>query len=96
MANSDKKPKESNRFDMRLTEELKRRVEHAAELRGATVSSYVKTVLSQAADMDIQNHKLANLTLADREAFAQAIINPPDPSAKSVQAAKRYKDLFGL
>lgn len=96
MATSDRKPKENNRFDMRLSDDLKRRLEHAAELRGATVASYVKAVLSQAADQDIQNHKLADLTLADREAFAHAILNPPNPSARSVRAAKRYKGLFGV
>ncbi len=32
---------------------------------------------------------------ADRDAFVEALLNPPEPAKKLVAALKRHRDLFG-
>jgi uncharacterized protein (DUF1778 family) len=86
----------SDRLGMRLSADLKHSVEQAARLKGVPTAGYVKTVLAAAAAKDIQEHEFLQLTFRDREAFARAVLEPSAPSARSVKAAKRYKEVLGL
>lgn len=93
MSNSSKNP---DRFNMRLDPELKQMVKHAANLKGVPASGYVKSVLAREAAKDIEEQEFLNLSFKDREAFAKAILEPIEPSADSIKAAREYKKQFGL
>lgn len=85
-----------DRFGMRLSPELKQKVEYAAQLKGIPTAGFVKSVLDEAAAKTIREHEFIKLSRRDREAFAKALINPPEPSNRSITAAKRYKERLGL
>lgn len=40
-------------------------------------------------------HERMVLTGADREAFLDAVMNPPEPTEKLVAALRRHRELFG-
>ncbi len=86
----------SDRMGMRLSSELKQKIQTAAQIKGVPVAGFVKTVLDEAADRAIKQHEFIKLTLKDREAFVKALLNPGEPSKKAITAAKRYKQRLGL
>lgn len=89
-------PKNEDRINMRLGKDLKAQVQYAAKLKGIPVAGYAKSVLAAAAAKDIADQEFLSLTLKDREAFARAIVEPIQPSQKSIDSAKNYKQRFGL
>jgi uncharacterized protein (DUF1778 family) len=84
------------RIAMRVPASIKRKYERAASLQGETFSGWAKTVLAEAADRQIREHEFLDMAMRDRLAFAKAILEPPAPAKSAVEAAKRYKKVFGL
>lgn len=89
-------PKNPERFNMRLDPELKQMVQYAASLKGLSVAGYLKSVLARAAAQDIEEQELLSLSLKDRLAFAEAILEPIEPSAATLESGRIYKETFGL
>ncbi len=83
------------RLAMRVPAALKDKYTRAAELRGETFSGWAKSVLDEAADRQIREHEFTNMALADRIAFVKAVLSPPVPNKAAINAAKRYKKVFG-
>jgi uncharacterized protein (DUF1778 family) len=83
------------RLEARISPELKRRLEYAASLRGASLTEFVVQSAQEAAARTIREHEV--LTLSERAsiAFAELLLNPPQPNPKAVAAAVRYKALLG-
>ncbi len=86
-----KEDKSDVRIYARLNSKLKQHIQHAADLKGLDLTSYVVSTLLADADKTIQEHEVMLLSQRDREAFARAIIDPPSPSEHLLAAAKRYK-----
>jgi uncharacterized protein (DUF1778 family) len=86
----------SQRLGLRIDADLKQKVEYAAKLKGVGVAGYAKSVLAAAAAKDIEEQEFLSLSLDDRIAFAQAILQPIEPSKKSIVSARAYKERFGL
>lgn len=84
------------RLAMRVPAALKDKYTRAAELRGETFSGWAKHVLDEAAERQIRESEFTNMALADRIAFVEAALNPPKATEAAVEAAKRYKKVFGL
>ncbi len=80
-----------DRIYARLNSKLKQHIQHAADLKGLDLTSYVVSTLVADADKTIQEHEVMELSQRDREAFAKSIINPPAPSEYLLAAAKLYK-----
>ncbi|MDZ4837471.1 MAG: DUF1778 domain-containing protein [Candidatus Melainabacteria bacterium] len=95
MAISKKKSNDADRLAMRLPSELKKQVERAAALRGETVSGWAKPILAEAAARQLREHDLIEMSHADRIAFIEAVLSPPKPAQRAIEAAKRYKKAFG-
>jgi uncharacterized protein (DUF1778 family) len=83
--------KSNDRIYARVNSKLKQRIQHAADLRGLDLTSYVVSILVADADKTIREHEVMELSQRDRLAFANAVINPPPPTAHLIAAAKRYK-----
>lgn len=86
---------EIERLAMRVPAALKEKYARAASLRGETFSGWAKTVLDEAAERQIREHEFTDLSKKDRLAFVEAVLNPPAPSEAAINAAKRYKKVFG-
>lgn len=84
------------RLAMRVPAELKDKYTRAAELRGETFSGWAKHVLDEAAERQLREHEFTDMARADRIAFMEAVLSPPKPTQAAVEAAKRYKKVFGL
>jgi uncharacterized protein (DUF1778 family) len=95
MAFKKKVDKEAiERLAMRVPSELKEKYMRAAELRGETFSGWAKHVLDEAAEKQIKENEFTTMALADRVAFMEAVLAPPEPTPAAIEAARRYKKRF--
>jgi len=85
----------AERVEARLNPEQKRRIEHAASLKGTSTSDFMVLSADEAAARTIQEHETWTLTGQDREAFVNALLNPPAPSERMKAAAQRYMERRG-
>ena len=81
-----------NRLEARLTAEQKRQIEHAARIKGTSVSDFVVLSAADAAVRTIREQEVLTLNERAREVFAQALLSPPPPGRRLMTAAKRYRD----
>ena len=84
----------AERLEARVTRQLKRLIEQAAEIEGRSITDFIVTSAQAAAKQVIQEHTALKLTARDREVFVQAVLNPPKPNARLRQAVQRYKRTF--
>lgn len=87
--------KAEDRIDARLPTETKRVIEHAATLIGVTLSDFVISQAYRAAQMVIQERERWVLDRAQSQAFAETLLNPPEPSQALKQAVARFKAEHG-
>ena len=83
----------SERLETRVTPAQKELILKAAVLEGRTLTDFVIDTLGRTAEQVVARHEVRTLRGRDREAFVQALLNPPEPSPKLRQAAKRYRNL---
>ena len=81
----------TNRLEARVSPDLKRLFQHAAELQGVTLSDFLIQSLRQAALRTVQDHEILRLNKRDSLRFAKALLSPPKPNARIRAAARRYR-----
>ena len=86
-----KGPAKLERLEARVTREQKRIIERAAGLRGTSVTEFVVVSAQQAAANAIKDYEMMSLHGESREAFVNALLNPPTPNATAKKAAERYR-----
>jgi uncharacterized protein (DUF1778 family) len=74
------------RLGFRLDEETKGLIERAAYLSRRKVSDFCVTALAETARRTIAEHESLVLSDRDRQAFFEALINPPAPNRRLVRA----------
>ena len=84
------------RLEARIAPDLKRRLEYAASLRGATLTEFVVQSAQEAATRTIRENEVLTLNENARVAFTKLLLNPPRPNRKALAAAKRYKAKFAI
>jgi uncharacterized protein (DUF1778 family) len=87
-------PVRADRLEARISGELKRRLEYAANIRGTSLTDFVITSAAQAASETIESYEVLRLSERDRAAFVDALLNPPRPNRRLRQAARRYRRLY--
>ncbi len=87
--------RKEERIETRLPSEAKQQIEYAAELQGRSLSDFVVSAALVEAAKVIEQQKVLRLSIADSQALAEAILNPPEANAKAVAAARRYKQKMG-
>ena len=90
-----KGPSKLERLEARITREQKRIIERAAGLRGTSVTEFVVVSAQQAATNTIKDYEMMSLQGKAREAFVNALLNPPVPNAAANKAAERYRQRIG-
>lgn len=68
-------------------------VRRAAELQGRSVSDFMVAAAQDAAHRMIDAVQMTRLSVADQQAFAQAILEPPEPNAALLRSAAAYRSL---
>ena len=81
------------RLGFRLDVETKDLIERAAYLSRQKVSDFCVAALAETARRTIAEHETLELSDRDREAFFEALINPPKPSERLVRALAAHKRL---
>ena len=86
----------SERLEARVSAELKRLFQEAANLRGITMTDFVIRSAQEAAERAIQEQEIMRLSEQDRHVFVGALLNPPDPSPRLRAAVLPYKKVIGI
>ena len=73
-------PAESARINLRTSPEAKALIERAAAIMGSTVSSFMLQNAYEAARRLIAQQEVLTLSDRDRDAFLNALENPPEPT----------------
>ena len=92
---SRKRPSKLERLEARITGEQKRIIERAARLRGTSVTDFVVVSAQRAATDAIKDFEMMRLRGEAREAFVNALLNPPAPNAAASRAAQRFQRRIG-
>jgi uncharacterized protein (DUF1778 family) len=79
------------RLDVRLPAVAKQQIERAAELQGRSISDFVVAAALSQASQVIEQQMVMKLCVEDSMALAQTFLNEPEPNAKAIAAARRYK-----
>jgi uncharacterized protein (DUF1778 family) len=79
------------RIEARLNPDQKQRIEHAAGLKGTSISDFIVSSAEKAAVRAIEEHEVWTLSRRDREVFVRALLRPPAPSRRMKAALKRYR-----
>jgi uncharacterized protein (DUF1778 family) len=89
-----KKVQRSERLEARVSTDLKRLFERAAELRGITLTDFVISTVHDAAIRTVQEHETLQLNQAATRAVVDALLNPPAPNSRLRAALRNYQKLF--
>jgi uncharacterized protein (DUF1778 family) len=71
-------------------------LEHAASLRGTSLSDFVLASAQKEATQTIQDFEMLTLCNEDREVFINALLKPQAPNETLRNAADRYKKYMNL
>jgi uncharacterized protein (DUF1778 family) len=85
----------AHRLEARVTREQKSLFQRAADLQGRTLTDFVVASLQEVAAHTIRDREALALSLRDRDRFIKALLKPPAPNARLVEAAKRHRQLTG-
>ncbi len=83
------------RLEARLPVDLKELLKKAARLEGLSLSDFVINAASASARQIIRDHEIIELSRVDQIKLAEALINPPKPTAKQKRTAKWYLEELG-
>ena len=87
-------PIRTARIEARIAPDALVIVKRAAEIQGRSVSDFVVAAAQEAAERTIEKTEIIRLSVEGQRAFAEAILNPPEPSAGLRKAAKAHRRLI--
>jgi uncharacterized protein (DUF1778 family) len=79
------------RIELRVAASAKKVIQRAMAVTGLTAGD----LAYEGARRVLDEHERMVLTGSDRDAFLEAVANPPAPAKKLVAALKRHRQLFG-
>jgi len=83
----------SARLEARISPDALAIVKRAAEIQGRSVSDFVVAAAHEAAQKAIAESQIIRLSVDDQRAFAQSLVNPPDPAPALRRASDIYRRL---
>lgn len=88
-------PAKTDRIEARVTSAMKERLQRAAELEGMSLSTFlIQSAVERAADVILRNQRIIELSKSDQQAFADWLLDPPEPAAELVEALRYHKREF--
>ncbi|MGA3310389.1 MAG: DUF1778 domain-containing protein [Xanthobacteraceae bacterium] len=87
-------PTRTARIEARIAPDALAIVKRAAEIQGRSVSDFVVAAAEEAANRTIEQTHIIRLSVEDQRAFAEAILNPPKPTAALRRAFRRHRALI--
>ncbi|MEM8832147.1 MAG: DUF1778 domain-containing protein [Cyanobacteria bacterium P01_G01_bin.19] len=86
---------QSARLEARVDPELKARWQQAADLEGRSLTDFIISSMEESSERVIQRHQRMKLDRQDSRDFVEAIINPPEPNTRLIEAARKYQEIMG-
>ncbi len=83
------------RLEARITRNVHAQIKRAAEIQGRTVTDFVVYAALEAATKAIEESSVIQLSIEGQFAFAEALLNPPEPNAALRRAFENHAALFG-
>lgn len=87
-------PPRTARFEARFAPDVLAVVKRAAEIQGRSVSDFVVAAAQAEASRTIEEAQIIRLAVEDQRAFAEAILNPPEPAPVLRRAFRRHRELI--
>lgn len=84
------------RLEARISPETKALLQKAADLEGRTLTDFVIASVQREAYRVIEQHQRLKLNIEGSEAFADALINPPEPNHSLKVAALRHQQVMSV
>ena len=84
-------PGRTDRLGFRLDDHAKALIERAAHLEHRKLTDYCVTALTDAARKTIAQHESLTLSALDRQAFFDALIDPPAPNPRLARALDAHR-----
>jgi len=81
----------TERLELRLAPSAKHLIQRAMSVTGLKAGD----LAYEGARRVLDEHERMVLTGVDRDAFLDAVMNPPEPTETLVAALKRHRELFG-
>jgi uncharacterized protein (DUF1778 family) len=98
MARSSSRPQaaraRAERLEARISRDQKQLLQRAADLQGRTLSDFVVSSAQEAAVRTIERMQIIKLSLEDSRAFAEALLNPPEPTPALRRSFRRQRELI--
>ncbi|WP_299407659.1 DUF1778 domain-containing protein [Acaryochloris sp. IP29b_bin.148] len=82
------------RLEARISPETKALLQKAADLEGRTLTDFVVASVQREAYKVIEQHQRLKLSIEDSEAFAEALLNPPEPNHALKAAARQHRQVI--
>lgn len=79
------------RIELRVAASAKELIQRAMAVSGLTAGD----LAYEGARRVLDEHQRMLLTGADRDAFLEAVLNPPEPTDKLINALRRHRKLVG-
>ncbi len=87
-------PSRTARIEARIAPDALAVVKRAAEIQGRSLSDFVVAAAQEAANRTIEETQIIRLSVEDQRAFAEAILNPPEPTPALLRAAEAHRRLI--
>ena len=93
VSHRDRLPRElkKERLELRVAASAKALIHRAMAVSGLTAGD----LAYEGARRVLDEHQRMVLTGADRDAFLDAVVNPPEPTDRLIAALRRHRDLTG-
>lgn len=85
---------ETARLEARIPVQVYEQMQRAARLRGMTLTGYLIATAGEDARRVVESADIMRLAREDQIRFAQALINPPKPTARLARAVQRHAELI--
>ena len=82
------------RLEARISFDLHATLKRAAELQGRTMTDFVISAVTDAAQKAIEQAEVIRLSLGDQHCFAQSLLHPPEPAPAMLRAVARRAKLL--
>ena len=83
------------RLEARISKATHTRIKLASDIQGRTVTDFVVHAALEAATKTIEENFVVQLSMEGQEAFAEALLNPPEPNDALRRAFERHAVLTG-
>jgi uncharacterized protein (DUF1778 family) len=83
------------RLEARISAEQKQFFQHAAAVRGTSLTDFMVSSLQEAAVQAVRDYEVLTLSVTGRERLIENLMNPPKANPALRKAAHRHREVMG-